>query len=127
MHDARMDTPAPAQSLAASIQQLLDGVQSGLLSQDAHQIEASCKALLDGFTQLLTGHNKASVQEAISSEEVEALNRQFGQLRQMLAQSASASARQLSALLPERLPAGYGGKTAFAQSSLGTNRRSFQA
>jgi len=126
MHDACMDT-APVQSLTAAIQQLLDDVQSSLLTHDATQIEAASKALVDGFSKLLSGHNKTTVQEAISLAEVEALNRQFTQLRQMLAQSASASARQLAALLPDRLPAGYGGKTAFAQPGLATNRRSYQA
>jgi hypothetical protein len=125
MHDLGMD--APEQPLATAIQKLLDDVQASLLTQDATQIETASKALVDGFSKLLSGHNKSTAQEAISISEVEALNRRFSQLRQMLAQSASASARQLATLLPERLPSGYGAKTAFSQPGLSTNRRSYQA
>jgi len=102
-----MDAPSP---LSTAIQQLLDDVQASLLTQDAAQIEAACKALVNGFSNLLSGHDKASAQKSISLLETEALSRQFSRLHQMLAQSASANARQLSALLPERLPVVTEGK-----------------
>lgn len=113
--------------MAQALQQLLDSVHASLLSQDPAQIEAACKALLDGLTKQISGHNKASVQQAIQLAEVEALNHRFMQLRQMLAQSASASARQLSTLFPDRLPGAYGARSAFGQPGISGHRRSYQA
>lgn len=117
-------SPSP---MALAIGELLDRVHHSLLTQDPDRIEPACKALLEGLTAQIAGHSKASVQQAIRAQEVEALNARFQQLRQALAQSASASARQLATLLPDRLPGPYGNKSAFGQPGLSGARRSYQA